>query len=279
MNINQITIRDCLLAGKHGVDISNELYHSLPGISGSNLELLAESNKHLDNKTLFNLGKTPALLFGSLFHTLVLEREEFSNRYAFMPKFEGKAKTGVTIAEQKENFKIDAECKEIIDAETFDRASSMARNVRAICGDIIDIGIRERSLFVDLESVICKCRLDIDLESVGDDYDLKSITLGLKPFSDHVLEQHIKKLNYHRSAAFRNIIRRALGKPVRDSFLIFCDTGPGHRVRVIKIAPGWIAQAENEVQDLLESRRFYLNFGIDNPVSVIDDHYRTINFN
>lgn len=276
MDNNEITIRDCLLAGKHGVDISNEKYHALPGISGSNLELLAESNKHLDNKALFSLGKTPALSFGSLFHTLVLERGEFSNRYAFMPKFESKAKIGFTISEQKEIFKKANEGKEIIDEETFNRASDMCRNVRAICGDLIDLGIRERSLFVDLEGVICKCRLDVDLEEVGDDYDLKSITLGLKPFSDHTLEQHIKKLNYHRSAAFRNIIRRALGKPVRDSFLIFCDTGPGHRVRVIQIAPGWIAQAENEVQDLLESRRFYLNTKIDNPVSVIDDSYRKI---
>ena len=112
--------------------------------------------------------------------------------------------------------------KIVIDKDSFIKAERMARNVRAICGKTIDKGIKERSLFADIDGVICKCRLDIDIEDVGDDYDLKSITLGIKEFSDATLEAHIKKLKYHWSAAFRNIIRRSLGKPVRDSYLIFC---------------------------------------------------------
>jgi hypothetical protein len=269
------TIEQCLSAGANGVDIPNEFYHSLPGISGSNLTLLAESNKHLDNKHLFNLGESPALVFGTLLHTLVLEPDTVENRYAVMPKFETKVVTGISIEQATKNFYTDNADRIIIESASMIKAERMARNVRAICGDIIDKGVKERSLFADLDGVLCKCRLDIDLEDDGDDFDLKSITLGIKEFSDATLEAHIKKLRYHWSAAFRNIIRRHLGKPVRNSYLIFCNTGMGHMVRVIRISPLWIKDAEAIVNELLESRRDYLIFGKDDrPVAVIDDKWR-----
>lgn len=275
VNAGLLTIDDCLRAGAKGVDIPNEVYHSLPGISGSNLTLLAESNKHLDNKHLFNLGDTPALTFGSLLHAMVLEPETVFSRYVVMPeKFGPKTETGISMTQAKKYFISENSHKVVIESEDFKKAERMAQNVIAICGDIIDSGIKERSLFSDLDGVICKCRLDIDLEHLGDDYDLKSITLGMKDFSDQTLEHHIKKLKYHWSAAFRNIIRRSLGKPVNDSYLIFCNNGPGHMIRVIRIHPEWVLEAEAIVNDLLDSRRFYLATKQDNPIVDIDDSKR-----
>lgn len=281
-----ITIEMCLSAGAKGVDIPNEIYHALPGISGSNLSLLAESNKHLDNKFLFNMGDSPALVNGTLLHTMVLEPDDVENRYCIMPEFELKAVSGVSKVQAARDF-YEANADKIIIAEDdFKRIERMARNVRAICGDLIDTGIKERSLFVELDKdtvsddrkrLILKCRLDIDLEEVGDDYDLKSITLGIKEFSDATLEAHIKKFHYHWSAAFRNIIRRALGKPVRDSYLIFCSTGMGHMVRVIKIRPLWIKEAEEFVEELLDRRSWYLLTGQERKkVTEIDDRYRKV---
>ncbi|MCK9394177.1 MAG: PD-(D/E)XK nuclease-like domain-containing protein [Methylobacter sp.] len=276
-DLSQITIDMCVAAGASGVDIPNEVYHSLPGISGSNLTLLAESNKHLDNKRLFNLGDSPALVFGTLLHTLVLEPDDVENRYVVIPEFRPKAETGISIAQAEKDFYSDNSDRIIIESNSMLKAERMAKNVRAIAGDIIDKGIKERSLFADLDGVVCKCRLDIDLEDDGDDYDLKSITLGIKEFSDATLEAHIKKLRYHWSAAFRNIIRRHLDKPVRNSYLIFCNTGMGHMVRVVRISPLWIREAEAIVNELLESRRFYLVSRIDDrPVAVIDDKWRKI---
>ncbi len=276
-DVSEITIEQCLEAGAKGVDIPNDVYHAFPGTSGSNLTLLAESNRHLDNKHLFNLGDSPALLFGSLFHTLVLEPHDVESRYVVLPKFENKAQTGLTITQATKDFYRDNADKIIVEADSMNKAKRMATNVRAICGDIIDAGIKERSLFVEIDGLLLKCRLDIDLEDVGDDYDLKSISLGVKEFSDKNIELHIKKLHYHWGAAFRNIIRRALGKPVRDSYLIFCNTGMGNMVRVIKIAPEWVKEAEAEVNDMLDGRRFYLASKIDVPVIEIDDGQRKYN--
>ena len=266
-----LSLEDCLLAGSKGVMIDNEHYHSLAGISGSNLTLLAESNLHLDNKSLFNLGTSPALEFGTLLHTFVLEPAEIDKNYAVMPTFNLRTNDG---KQQKMDFISENAGKITVTDEDYQNAAAMAKNVMAICGDVIDAGIKERSLFADVGGVVLKCRLDCDLESVGDDFDLKSITLGIKGFSDVTLEQHIKKFNYHRSAALRNITRRTLGLPVRDSYLIFSDTGGCHMVRVIKMHPEWIASAENDVNELLEARRFYLATKLDRGVTVIDDRYR-----
>jgi len=271
-NQPSITLQQCLDAGANGVMISNAHYHALPGISGSNLSLLMESNRHLDNKHLFNDFNTPALTFGTLVHTMVLEPDNLLDDFVVMPnEFNLRTQQGKA---DKAEFEQHNQQKQIVSHDEFKKASKMAQNVRAICGDVIERGIKERSLFAEIDGLILKCRLDIDLEEKGDDYDLKTITLGTKDFSDRTLEQHIKKFNYHLSAAFRNIIRSALGKPVRDSYLIFVNTGNGHMVRVIKIHPAWIAEAEQKVQDLLSARRFYLSTKIDHPIINIDNSYR-----
>jgi hypothetical protein len=258
LDSEQLTIEQCLAAGAQGVFIPNFHYHALPGISGSNYALLMESQQHLDHKGLFSMGESTALKFGSLFHAMVLEPETVDADYVVMPEFEPKEITGITIAQAKRDFMAANHYKTIVDADEFAKAERMAANVRAILGDIVDAGIKERSLFVEQRGLILKSRLDIDLENDGDDYDLKSITLGTKAFSNSVLEHHIKKLGYHISAAHRNIVRRELGKKVRHNYLCFCDTGGGHMVRIIRLAPDWIKETEAEVSELLDNRRYYL---------------------
>lgn len=269
-----ITLEYCLEAGANGVDIPNEVYHSLGGISGSGLAYLAESNRHYDNRQLFNDEDSAALQFGSLFHCLVLEPDQFKSRYVVSPKFDLRSNAGKA---EKKAFIDNSSGLTVISPDDFDQSHRMARNVLAICGDIVDQGIKERSLFADIDGLVCKCRLDIDHESVGDDYDLKSIGLGTKDFSDRTLESHIKKFGYHRSAAFRNMVRRELGKPVRDSYLIFCNTGSGNMVRVIKMAQDWILEAQDEVDYLLSLRRIYLRNGKDKGITEIDDSQRNYN--
>lgn len=269
VNDGELTLQQCIDAGADGVMISNEHYHALPGISGSNLKLLNESNRHLDNKHLFN-AESDALVFGTLLHTMVLEPHDVEKNYVVMPKFDLRTNAG---KQDKNQFITDNIQKTIIGKDDFENAKRMAENAYAICGNIIDAGIKERSIFAEIDGLILKCRLDIDLEQEGDDYDLKTITLGTKDFSNSTIENHIKKFGYHHSAAFRNIIRRELGKPVRNSYLIFCSTGPGNMVRVIEIHPTWIKKAEQEVEDMLESRRFYLATKVDKPIVAINDRY------
>lgn len=267
MNINQ-----CLAAGTKGVfnlDIAE--YHALEGISGSKVKYLEISNRHYDKSHLF-FQMTAALKFGNLFHTLTLEETDFDARYVVCPEFKGAGKTDA-INEFYEHNKD----KIIVTEADFKRAKRMARNVHALYADVLCQGVIERSLFVEADGLILKSRIDCDIEEIGDDIDLKSITLGTKPYSNDTLEAHIRKFGYDLSAAFRNVVRRSLGKPVNRSFLLFCDTGQGNVPRLIQIHPEWIRAAEKRVEDMLESRRIYLTLDIDvREFEIIDDRTRKI---
>jgi hypothetical protein len=186
-------LKQALEAKETGIYISNTDYHAMPGISGTKLALLAESNKHLDNAPLFNMGNTPALTFGSLFHTLTLEPENFVDEYAMLPKFDLRTNIGKAA---KAQFELQYKDHTIITQDDYDKAKAMAHNVHAIEGDIIKHSEIEKSYFVEVDGLLLKCRLDCEHTPTGDDYDLKSIILGNKPFDNITLERHIKNMSF-----------------------------------------------------------------------------------
>lgn len=251
-----LTIQQCLDAGKNGVEISNDHYHSLPGISGSKLKLLEESNRHFDNAANFDMGEKDYFNIGTCVHEMVLEPHIKS--FTVMPKFDGRTTFG---KEEKALWIENNKDKQAIPEEDYEKAGRMARNVKAICGDIIDNSICERSLFVHWEqNIIIKSR--IDAQHGNDDYDLKTIT-PKQGMSDWELYNHAEKLGYFTSAALRQIVRSCLGMPIGDSYLIFVSTSPGHMVKVRRIPDLALDRASEKVNELLASRAFYLRHGID----------------
>ena len=250
-----LTIEQCLAARENGVMIPNEHYHRLDGISGSQLPLLEESNKHYDNRHKFSPGDASHFDLGTHVHSLALEGV---NNAAVMPKFESKAVCGVLIKEQKQEFLGDNNGKLIIAQDDYDKSLRMAENVRAIAGDIIHGGIIELSIFAQYstEPVIIKCR--IDCQHGDDDYDLKTITPKSSNLSELELKRHCEHYGYYKSAALRNIVRRTLGINIGDSYLIFVSTSPGHMVKIRRLRPEIIAEHEDYIHDLLLQRRRYL---------------------
>lgn len=259
---DSLTIDECLSAGANGVMIPCEHYHELPGISGTGLFYLSESNKHYDNRRLF-FHHTSCLILGNLVHTATLEPDELHARYVRTPKFECKALSGQTIKEQQQEFAEDNKHRIIIGDDDWIKTERMARNVRAICPGILQNSVKERSLFAQWsDDIIIKCRLDIEYQD-GSDFDLKTITPKGGDFSDYALLRHIKALNYHVSAAFRNLVRRNLGIQTLDSYLIFVSTSPGHMVKVRQIPPDLIKLGESICRSILESRQDFLTYGFD----------------
>ena len=154
--------------------------------------------------------------------------------------------------------------------EDFETAKDMTRNVMAICGDIINKAVKEKSYFVKDDELILKIRPDCYFTECGSEFDLKSITPKYMDMSDRALERHIISMGYHISAGYRNYVRKLLDMPTGDFYLIFVSTSPGHMVRNIRIADAWIEESEFYIKELLESRKFYLGTGIDKGPSVID---------
>jgi hypothetical protein len=255
---DDLTLENLLALGNCGASISNKKYHQLTGLSGSSLTILEESPKHYENKALFSLGDKPNLALGSCVHELCLEPHMSS--FTVMPSFDGRTNQGKA---DKLSWLAYNDDKIVISADDYDKAVKMAGNVMAICGDVISKSICERSLFVEyLPGIILKCR--IDAQHGPDDYDIKTITPtnGMDEFE---LKRHSEKFGYYKSAALRNIVRGALGMPIRDSYLIFVSTSPGHMVKVRKINQSEIDAAKIHVLALIETWADYVNYGIDTP--------------
>ena len=255
---NNPTLADCLKAGASGVMMPCEHYHQLPGISASSLQYLQESNRHFDNRKNFS-SDSDALRFGNLVHTATLEPDELDKRYVAEPKFDGRSNAGKL---EKQAFHEDNKHRIVVPYDDYIKATRMALNAYAICHEIIDAGIIERSLFSDYgNGIILKCRLDIE-SPTGDDFDLKTIS-PKHGMSDHELLRHSLQFNYPMGCAFRNIVRRSLGIETGDSYLIFVSTLPGYMIKVRRVTPELIKQGERICLSLLESRKEYLIYGYD----------------
>lgn len=70
-------------------------YRAMEGLNQSYLKkVYTHGVPHAENQRLNPMEKTPALVMGSLFHTLVLEEDQFENRYAVLPDLDRRTKEG-----------------------------------------------------------------------------------------------------------------------------------------------------------------------------------------
>lgn len=70
-------------------------YRAMEGLNQSYLKkVYTHGVPHAENQRLNPMEKTPALVMGSLFHTLVLEEDQFSSRYAVLPDIDRRTKEG-----------------------------------------------------------------------------------------------------------------------------------------------------------------------------------------
>jgi len=66
-------------------DIDNAAYHSSNGISKSGLDLIAQSPEHYQTVKKHPKPSIPAWVVGTALHTIILEPDEFDNRYVMEP--------------------------------------------------------------------------------------------------------------------------------------------------------------------------------------------------
>ena len=80
---------------------TNKEYHSGEGVSKSDLDLLhtcpAKYRYRKDNP---DDNETPAMLFGSMVHKLILEPEDFEREYAVAPECDRRTKAGKAIFDE-----------------------------------------------------------------------------------------------------------------------------------------------------------------------------------
>lgn len=156
---------------------SNADYHNGEGVSKSDLDLIHTCpEKYRCKKDNPEEEQTPALLFGSAFHKLLLEPAEFSSEYAVAPSCDKRTKEGKALyAEFTETV---GDRKEISAAD-YEKAQEMAKAVLSNpkAAALLTDGTTETSYYWtdNRTGTLCKCRPDkvnkgylIDLKTTED---------------------------------------------------------------------------------------------------------------
>ena len=143
-------------------EISNAEYRKREGLSSSDIKTMMKSfatwKYFKDHPEVDN--DTPSLRFGRACHKFMLEPYDFGNEYAIAPKVDGRTKEG---KEAKKEFLKQAEGKELIDEETYDKLVDMRDMLykTPYVKNLIN-GEHEKSFFWTDEAtgIKCKCRPD-----------------------------------------------------------------------------------------------------------------------
>jgi hypothetical protein len=160
--------------------ITNEDYHSGPGISQSALSVLARSPLHYWSQYVDpdreKREPSAAMKLGSAIHMAVLEPDLFVEAYAVAPKVDRRTKEGKAVWDQ---FVLEAGHREVISVDDFNTCEEIAAQVRAhpTAKRVFVDGVAEESAYwIDKETgLLCRARPDwmkgsmiVDLKSTDD---------------------------------------------------------------------------------------------------------------
>lgn len=154
-----------------------DTYATRPEMNSSILRRGLKSMKSLHNSLNQPDKRTKALTFGNQYHEMILEPEEFEEKYVVMPNFaampENKTKTGaqstswasIFAKDNKKFFEEEAALngQEVIAREQYDKGLRICEAVHDnyVFQQLAKDCVREVTLFGELEGVPCKSRLDL----------------------------------------------------------------------------------------------------------------------
>ena len=237
---------------KDGVhDISNEQYHASAGISRSRLMLLDKSPYHFWYETLsgeaIQKPSTPAMDFGSAFHTLLLEPKLFDREYCIKPnllklppavllkdvgreQFEqiklaraGIANTNDAIMEQ---FLLESHSKIVLDTPQFEKLYKMTELVKRhdIVKTLLDDSVFEQSIYWTDEETGLQFKTRPDIWSDKMIVDLKTTADA----SSHGFTRSALSYGYYLQAGMAFEGCKAIGKPFEMFVILACEKEAPH---------------------------------------------------
>ncbi|WP_340619297.1 PD-(D/E)XK nuclease-like domain-containing protein [Xenorhabdus siamensis] len=181
-------------------DISNEDYHKGEGVSKSQLDIIEQAPAELiwQRSAPVDEEKTKSLDIGTALHCLLLEPDEFENRFAIEPELDRRTKSG---KEEAQTFNLANQGKIILTHEEnrkllIMRDSAMAHPIAKWC--LESVGRAESSIYWnDNETgVLCRSRPDKLIEAHHWIVDVKS-TADMEKF-----ERDFYKYRYHVQDSF-----------------------------------------------------------------------------
>jgi exodeoxyribonuclease VIII len=138
-------------------------------ISASGLKAIAKSPRHYWHRYLnpnYIAEDSPAMAFGNLVHTLILEPATFTQRYAIAPECDRRTKEG---KQTYADFEANSIGKEVVSNADYLLAWLMVAEAKSnpIVSDLLEFSIMEKVYTFDVFGTPCKMRADAinDLDS------------------------------------------------------------------------------------------------------------------
>jgi len=209
--------------------MEDEEYFKYDALSNSDFRLLKESPLHLKHKDLFKLTGA-SLSLGSALHTLVLEPKEFNKRYA-VAKFEGDNlnKNSKAYKDARKLFELEAIGLEVLSIEDYEKVVLMARNIKAISGSFVNVGVTEKVFISEMDGIAVKCKVDLFIESMGIVCDVKT-TGDIDKFQKSMVEYgYITQASY-----YRDIVKSCGYKADRFIFIVV-ETKAPYMVKIMEV--------------------------------------------
>lgn len=235
-------------------DLSNEQYHSGPGISKSGLDLIAHCPSTLpwSKAAPVDDEKTKALDFGTALHCLLLEPDEFDKQFVVAPEINRRTNDGKA---EWEAFLIEHDDQIVMTADEWHKLQIMLDSVKAhpTAQWIFDQkGVNEASIYWNDEQTgeLCRVRPDRILTDHHIIVDVKKVD-GLDRF-----EKHVEEFRYHvQHAMYCEGYRQHFGVDPDFVFLAVSSSVSAGRydVDVVDLDPDWVRRGHELFREALET--------------------------
>ena len=224
-------------------------YDALEGLRSSHLKVLHErSPAHMREAMLRPRRDTEAFRFGRALHCAVLRPDELDLEWMRGGKHDRRTKEGKLAAQREEE---EAQGREILAADDWDRMLEMREAVLAACGDLLSLApLREYPVVGMMNDVPIKARLDA-ASPTGMLLDLKTTICA----SPRAFARSAASFGYLLQLAHYRMTMRIFGLGDGPTLLIACEKERPFATAVYIMDAAQMQRMEDRILQLLDLYR------------------------
>ena len=235
------------------VGLPDDVYHSAPGVSQSQLKLTARSPRHFLEALITPRKPSPELMMGTLTHHMLLQPDAPLPQFAVRPEgFVGTSTEGrAWLKAQREAGVV------VLDRDEWDRTLGMVKAIgeHPHVGPMIRSGTPEVSLFWEARAtsvphrpLLCKARLDV-VPSGNALIDIKTVHSDARQFAETIIE-HGYDVQFGSYGAAWNLLNP---DDKRNAFVaVVVEKQPPHGVIAFNISPRVLQRGREGYAKLLD---------------------------
>ena len=225
--------------------LTNEAYHAMPGLSSSDLKIIAgHSPAHYQERKKKQSEPTAAMQRGTLVHTAALEPDSYAKHAKVSPKFNKSTKAG------KEAYKAFQDSLKagdyMVDPDLHEAVMGMAGSIRKACGDLFT-GYSEYSGIINSKNEGVRVKIRPDHIAGNTIIDIKTTT-DARP---REFMWSVRKYMYHLSAAYYMDFAWPLGFDIDRFIWAAVESTPPYACALYQAGPGMIAQGRQMYEDAI----------------------------